>query len=85
MVPMDANRAEHLKHRKTGIGRKIGRLVATSIFVATLAVALSLAYIKVHQDIAQKRQQLANTGYVLASSVADSITASCIPMPRSCN
>lgn len=70
---MDANRAEHLKHRKTGIGPKIGRLVATSIFVATLAVALSLAYIKVHQDIAQKRQQLANTGYVLASSVADSL------------
>ena len=60
---------------KLGIGKRIGRLVALSVFSAIVIVATTLAYIQVDRDIANRRSNLETTGYVMAAGVADSLVA----------
>ncbi len=58
-----------------GIGNRIGRLVALSVFSAIVIVATALAYIQVNRDIETRRSNLENTGFVMASGVADALVA----------
>ncbi len=58
-----------------GIGNRIGRLVALSVFSAILIVATAMAYIQVNRDIETRRSNLGNTGFVMASGVADALVA----------
>ena len=58
-----------------GIGNRIGRLVALSVFSAIIIVATALAYIQVNRDIETRRSNLENTGFVMASGVADALVA----------
>lgn len=58
-----------------GIGKRIGWLVAVSVFGAIVTVSTSLAFFQVTRDIATRRSNLETTGFVLASSVTDALIA----------
>jgi EAL domain-containing protein (putative c-di-GMP-specific phosphodiesterase class I) len=56
-----------------GIGRRIGRLVASAVFSAVVIAALALSYVQVSKDIANRREVLQNISYTLAAAVADAV------------
>ncbi len=58
-----------------GIGKRIGRLVAASVFGAIVTVSTSLAFFQVTRDIAARKSNLETTGFVLASGVTDALLA----------
>jgi diguanylate cyclase (GGDEF)-like protein len=56
-----------------GIGRRITKLVALSVFTAVTAAASAIAFVNFHQCIATTRANLEGTAYVLAASSADAL------------
>jgi diguanylate cyclase (GGDEF)-like protein len=55
------------------IGKRIGRLVAVSVFTAVTAAASGISFVNFHQSIAATRASLEGTAYVLAASAADAL------------
>jgi diguanylate cyclase (GGDEF)-like protein len=59
-----------------GIGQRIGRLVAISVFAAVTAAASTIAFVNFQKGISATRANLEGTAYVLAASSADALATS---------
>jgi diguanylate cyclase (GGDEF)-like protein len=64
-----------LKVTYRGIGQRIGRLVAVSVFTAVTAAASAISFVNFHQAISSTRSNLEGTAYVLAASTADALSS----------
>ncbi len=66
---------QFVKKDKSGIGRKIAKLVAYSVFAAMIILALLLSIMQVKETFETKRAGLEATAFVFASAIADHVEA----------